>query len=70
MKESTRFNKPMKVGDVMKHTTIKTIQDKLKTYHEQSLARERGRKEFLIIWNDPERTNQEKVAIVESQTLV
>lgn len=67
MKEADRFNKPMIVGEVMKHTTIKTIQDKLKTYHEETTIRERVKNEFLIIWNDPKRTNQEKVAIVETQ---
>ena len=67
MKDTERMNKPMKIGDVMKHTQVKKIQDKLKTYHEENIIRERGRKEFLILWNDPSRTNSEKIAIVETQ---
>lgn len=67
MKEQERFNKPMKVGEVIKHTNIRTVQDKIKRFHQENELRSIERDKFMAIWHDPDRTNDQKLGIVETQ---
>lgn len=67
MKDSDRFEKAMPVGEIMKHTNIKTVHDKIAKYHNETAIREVQKDKFMAIWNDPSRTNGEKLGIVETQ---